>query len=130
MSEHIPDDCRYSKDHEWARQEDDLIVIGITDHAQGQLGDVVFLELPEVGSSISKGEPFGVVESVKAVSDLFGPLDGEVVEINETLIDTPEEINQSPYEAGWMLKLRPSNAAEFDGLLDAGAYSTFLQEEG
>ena len=130
MSEKVPENCRYTKDHEWTRQEGDLIVIGITDHAQNQLGDVVFLELPEVGSSISAGEGFGVVESVKAVSDLYGPLDGEVMEINESLVDTPETINQDPYEAGWMLKVKPAQAADFDALMDAAAYSDFVASEG
>jgi glycine cleavage system H protein len=130
MSENIPDNCRYTKDHEWTRQDGDLIVIGITDHAQGQLGDVVFLELPEVGSAVQAGEPFGVVESVKAVSDLFGPLDGEVAEINEVLVETPETINEDPYEAGWMLKIRPTDAAAHEALLDAAGYKAFVEQEG
>jgi len=130
MTEQIPDNCRYTKDHEWTRQDGDLIVIGITDHAQGQLGDVVFLELPEVGSEIIGGEPFGVVESVKAVSDLLGPLDGEVVEINEALVENPETVNQDPYEAGWMLKIRPTDVAAHNALLDAAGYKTFVEQEG
>lgn len=130
MSDKVPDNCRYTKDHEWTRQDGDHIVIGITDHAQNQLGDVVFLELPEVGSSIGAGEGFGVVESVKAVSDLYGPLDGEVVEINDALVDAPETINEDPYDAGWMLKVKPSNNADFEALMDAAAYRAFVESEG
>ncbi len=117
---------QYSRDHEWVRQEGDIVCIGITDHAQDQLGDVVYLELPEVGDSIREGEPFGVVESVKAVSDLVGPLSGEVVESNVALVDTPELVNSEPYEGAWMIRVRVSQASET--LMDSKAYTAFLGE--
>jgi glycine cleavage system H protein len=125
----IPEDCRYTEEHEWAKKDGDLIVVGVTDHAQEQLGDVVFLELPEVGAALQKGEPFGVVESVKAVSDLYGPLDGEVVEVNAELVDEPERVNSDPYGGAWLLKVNPADASAFDGLLDAAAYAELVAKE-
>jgi len=122
----VPADLRYTKDHEWARREGDLVVVGITDHAQAQLGDVVFLELPEAGRAITAGDGFGVVESVKAVSDLYAPLSGTVVESNAALVDTPEGVNSDPYGAAWMVKIRPANARDVDGLLDAKAYEALI----
>lgn len=122
----VPADLRYSEEHEWARQEGDVVVVGITDHAQSQLGDVVFLELPEVGRVVKKGDAFGVVESVKAVSDLYAPLAGEVTAINEDLVEAPERVNSDPYGPAWMIKLRPSNAADLEKLMDAAAYTKFL----
>jgi glycine cleavage system H protein len=120
--------AKYQESHEWARQEGDLIVSGITDHAQDSLSDVVYIELPEVGSSLNKGEVFGVVESVKAASDLYMPMSGEIVEINEALVDTPETINTDPYGAGWMIKIKPSNPGEWDSLLSGAEYEQGLSD--
>jgi glycine cleavage system H protein len=122
-----PTDCKYTKEHEWVRLEGDTAVVGITDHAQSELGDVVFVELPEVGSRVTQGETFGVVESVKAASDLYAPVSGEVLEANGALADEPGLVNQEPFGAGWMLKVRPSNLAEIDALMDAAAYDAFLE---
>ena len=123
-----PTDLLYSKDHEWARLEGDVVVVGITEHAQDALGDVVFVELPEVGQSLDSGESFGVVESVKAVNDLYSPCAGEVVEVNETLNDTPETINESPYGDGWILKLKVSGPEALSHLMSASAYDEFLED--
>ncbi|HXW00422.1 MAG TPA: glycine cleavage system protein GcvH [Anaerolineae bacterium] len=120
--------AKYQESHEWARQEGDLIVSGITDHAQDSLSDVVYIELPEVGNSLNRGEVFGVVESVKAASDLYMPMSGEIVEINEALVDTPETINTDPYGAGWMIKIKPSNLNEWDGLLSGAEYEQGLSD--
>jgi glycine cleavage system H protein len=120
--------AKYQESHEWARREGDLIVSGITDHAQDSLSDVVYVELPEVGSSFNKGEVFGVVESVKAASDLYIPVSGEIVEINEALVDTPETINTDPYGAGWMIKIKPSNLSEWDSLLSGAEYEQGLSD--
>ena len=106
------------------------MTVGITDFAQDQLGDVVFVELPAVGTVVEAGKPFGVVESVKAVSDVYAPVSGEVVEINEELPDSPETINTSPYDDGWMIKIKLADAAELEGLMDADAYQEFVEEEG
>jgi glycine cleavage system H protein len=114
--------AKYRESHEWARQEGDLIVCGISDHAQDSLSDVVYVELPEVGTSLKQGDVFGVVESVKAANDLYLPMSGEVVEINATLADSPEVVNSDPYGAGWMLKIKPSNPAEWDSLLTGDDY--------
>lgn len=121
----IPKDLEYTKDHEWVRKDGELWVVGITHHAQDQLGDVVYVEFPEVGQTIRAGETFGSVESVKAVSDLFAPVSGEVVEVNSALIDGPEVINSDPYGAGWMLKVRTSEAPS--DLLSADEYAAHLQ---
>ncbi len=125
----LPTNLKYSKEHEWIKIEGDIAVIGITDYAQDSLGDIVFLELPDVDAELTAGETFGVVESVKAVSDLFSPLSGKVVEIHEHLIDAPETINSEPYGAGWMLKVELSNTSEVDALLDASAYEKLVAEE-
>lgn len=122
MSFDVPDDRRYLDSHEWAAQDGDVVRIGISDFAQEELGDVVFVEFPEVGDSISAGEAFGVVESIKAVSDLYAPVGGEVVEVNEALFDRPELVNDDPYDDGWMLAVDPVEEGEFDELLDAEAY--------
>lgn len=122
----VPANLRYTEEHEWVRAEGDLVVVGITDHAQAALGDVVFLELPEPGRKLSKGKTFGVVESVKAASDLYAPLDGEVVEVNADLVNSPEKVNQEPYGAAWMLKLRPASASDVQALLDAAGYEALL----
>lgn len=122
----VPGNLKYTEEHEWAKEDGGLLVVGITDHAQGALGDVVFLELPDAGKKITKGKPFGVVESVKAVSDLYAPLDGEVVEVNAALVAAPEKVNQDPYGEAWMIKVRPANAADIGTLLDAAAYQGLL----
>ena len=124
----IPEDLHYSREDEWTRQVDDNIVVGITDYAQQQLGDIVFIELPEVGTAIKRGEPFGVIESVKAVSDLYAPISGQVVEINPELADRPESVNESCYTEGWMLSVNPSDASDFEGLLDADGYRRHVDE--
>ena len=126
----IPEGLKYSKEHEWVKVDGDVVIIGITDHAQSQLGDVVFLELPEVGRTLEPEEAFGVVESVKAVSDLYAPLAGEVVEINEALVDSPEKVNDSPYDDAWMVKLKLSDASALDALMDAAAYQQHVDSEG
>jgi glycine cleavage system H protein len=125
----FPDDLRYTRDHEWARRKDGRVVVGITDFAQEALGDIVYVELPAVGDTIKRGETFGVVESTKAVSDLYAPVTGKVVEINTPLVDAPESINEDAYCEGWMIKVEPSIPAELDELLDAAAYTAFVQEQ-
>ena len=125
----FPEELKYTEEHEWVMVEEDLAVVGITDFAQDALGDVVFVELPEVGSSVEAGKAFGVVESVKAVSDVYAPLTGTIEEINDDLIDAPEIINTSPYEDGWMVKIRMANAGDADDLMDAEAYQAQMPEE-
>ncbi len=122
----LPTDLKYTKEHEWARVEGDLVRIGITAYAVEQLGDVTLVDLPEVGSDLQAGERFGEVESVKAVSELFAPVSGEVVERNEALDDSPEQINESPYDDGWMLVVRLSDPAELHRLMDAAQYEEYL----
>jgi glycine cleavage system H protein len=123
----IPDDLHYSEQDEWARSDGDRVTVGITDYAQQQLGDVVFVELPEVGSTVTAGEPFGVIESVKAVSDLYAPLSGEVIGVNDALVARPELVNQDCYGEGWMLVVRPDGDAT-EGLLDAAAYAKHVDQ--
>jgi glycine cleavage system H protein len=125
----FPDNLKYTKEHEWVRVEGGKAVVGITDHAQDELGDIVFVELPEVGSEVEQNETFGTVESVKAVSDLFSPLSGEVLEVNETLKDEPELINSSPYKDGWMLVVDISDESELNSLLSAKEYEAYIEEE-
>ncbi len=126
----LPTELKYTVTHEWVRQEGDGIVsVGITDHAQDALGDVVFVELPEVGRSFSAGEEAGVVESVKAASDVYAPLSGEVVEVNSSLEDEPESVNNSPYGDGWFYKLRITDPAELEDLLDASGYQAAVDSE-
>ena len=122
----IPDDLQYTKSHEWVRAEDGTVTIGITDHAQEELGDVVFVELPDVGDTIGAGDSFGTVESVKAVSDLYAPVGGEVVEVNSALEDAPENINEDPYGEGWIVKLRTTDEAD---LLSSEEYEKVVEEE-
>jgi glycine cleavage system H protein len=124
----VPEELQYTKSHEWVRTEGDTATIGITDHAQEELGDIVYVELPEQGATFEAGDPFGTVESVKAVSDLYTPVGGEVVEVNETLDDSPEKINEDPYREGWIVKLRVSDE-EGAGLLSASDYEQLLEEE-
>jgi glycine cleavage system H protein len=121
-----PAELKYTKDHEWAKVEGDLVRIGITEYAVEQLGDVTLVDLPEAGSTVDASGHFGDIESVKAVSELFAPLAGEVVEVNSELADKPELVNDAPYEGGWMIVLRPADAADLDGLMDAAAYEAFL----
>jgi glycine cleavage system H protein len=122
----VPGDLQYTRSHEWVRVEDGVATVGITDHAQDELGDVVFVELPETGATLAPGDSFGAVESVKAVSDLYAPVGGEVVEVNDTLEDSPEKINEDPYGEGWILKLRVSDEGD---LLSAPDYERLLEEE-
>lgn len=124
----IPTDLRYTKEHEWIRVDGDSATVGITEFAAAQLGDIVFVELPEPGASVEQFATFGVVESVKAVSDLFAPIAGEVVERNEALTDTPELVNQDPYGAGWMVRVRVAEADQLAELLDAAAYDELTSE--
>lgn len=124
-----PPDRRYTKDHEWVRVRGERGTIGITDYAQNQLGDVVFLELPEVGRKLQAGEVFGTVESVKAVSELFAPLSGEVLEVNSALTDKPETINQDPHGAAWMLVVKITDASALKDLMDAAGYQAFVERE-
>jgi glycine cleavage system H protein len=118
----FPDDVRYAESHEWARSEGERVKIGISDYAQDQLGDIVFVELPEVGDTLGKGEEFGTVESVKAVSELYMPVAGEVVAINSSLEDAPEKVNNTPYGDGWMVEIKAENLPELDDLMDNDAY--------
>lgn len=122
----VPADLKYTRDHEWAKRDGTRVRVGITDYAQAQLGDVVFVELPKVGAKVTAKQSFGVVESVKAVSDLFAPMSGEVVEVNTTLPNAPETVNQDPYGRGWMIVLTPSDPAEWDALLSAAQYEQFI----
>ena len=129
MSE-IRDELKYLSSHEWARvEEDGSVTIGITDHAQEALGDVVYVDVPEVGTSISTGEEAGAVESVKAASDIYSPVSGEVIAVNEVLEDAPETVNSSPYDEGWFFKIKPADIAELDAALNATAYRESLEEE-
>jgi glycine cleavage system H protein len=131
MSEYnTPQDLFYAPTHEWVRSDGDDVTIGISDYAQHALGDVVFAELPEVGTTLRKGQPMGVVESVKAASDVYAPVSGEVVEINEALLDAPETLNTDPYGDGWMIKVRPSSLdSERPALLDPTAYTQHVEDE-
>jgi glycine cleavage system H protein len=123
----FPENVRYSQDHEWARKEGDSFTVGISDFAQDQLGDVVFVELPEAGSTFEKGQEFGTVESVKAVSELFMPMAGEILVINSKLEDSSELVNNDPYGEGWMIKVKAANPGDFDQLMDRDAYLTHLK---
>ncbi|HKS27150.1 MAG TPA: glycine cleavage system protein GcvH [Pyrinomonadaceae bacterium] len=125
----VPEDLQYSKDHEWLRVEGDVAVIGITDYAQNSLGDVVYVELPKAGEKFEAHESFGSVESVKAVSEIFTPVSGEIVEVNESLNDEPEKVNNDPYGAGWMIRMRMSSPGEVDSLLSGVEYEEFTSGE-
>lgn len=122
----FPEDLRFSKQHEWVSVADDVATIGISDFAQDELGDIVFVEAPEIGGALEKGKPFGVAESVKTVSDLYCPVTGEVVEINNMLDDEPDLVNKSPYQDGWMIKVKLSNPSELDNLMSAKEYEDFV----
>ena len=124
----VPTDLRYSKEHEWIRVEDGVATLGITDFAQQELGDIVYVELPETGASFEQGQVLGTVESVKAVSEIYAPLGGEVVEVNAALTDTPETLNSDPHGEGWLCKLRVGDAAQVDTLMDAAAYEQLIAD--
>jgi glycine cleavage system H protein len=121
------DDVKYQESHEWARKDGDLIVVGISDYAQDSLGDVVYVELPETGESKKKGQAFGVVESVKAASDVYMPVAGEVAEVNGDLDDDPSKVNDSPFDSGWLIKVKPSDPSEFDELMSAEDYKQYTE---
>ncbi|UTR11651.1 glycine cleavage system protein GcvH [Evansella sp. LMS18] len=125
----LPKELKYSEEHEWVKTEDGKVRIGITDFAQAELGDIVFVELPEVGDDIEADEPFGSVESVKTVSELYAPISGKVVEINEELEDSPEFVNESPYEKAWMIVVEPSDSSEVDNLMTAEQYEEMISED-
>jgi len=122
----VPADLKYTQDHEWARVEDDIVTVGITDYAQGELGDIVYIDLPEVGTRVDAEGTFGTIEAVKAVSDLFAPVSGEVVEVNSNLESKPEVVNDDPYGEGWMIKIKISNMEEIDNLLNETQYQELI----
>lgn len=122
----FPENLKYTKEHEWVLIEGDVATVGVTEFAQSELGDIVFVEIETEGETLGKDEVFGTIEAVKTVSDLFMPLSGEVVEVNEGLQDAPESVNEAPYEAGWMVKIKMSDASEVDALLDAAAYKALI----
>ena len=126
----IDTEARYLRTHEWARKDDGEIVIGISDYAQSTLSDIVYVELPEVGDEVTQGEQFGVVESVKAAADVYSPVSGEVVAINEALEEAPETVNEDPFGKGWLIRIKPGKPAEWDELLDAEAYKQVIEAEG
>ena len=128
MANKIPENLHYSKDHEWVEVKDGVATVGITDYAQHSLGDVVYVDLPRVGDTLASHEAFGSIESVKAVSEVFTPVAGEIVEVNDELNDTPEAVNSDPYGAAWMIKLKMENALEADAMLSAAEYEEFLSE--
>ena len=121
------DKVKYQESHEWARKDGDAIVVGISDYAQDSLGDVVYVELPDVGSTRKKGDPFGVVESVKAASDVYMPVGGEIVEVNKELADNPGTVNEDPFGSGWLIKITPSDAGEYDSLMSASDYQEYTK---
>jgi len=123
----VPEELRYSSDHEWARREGDRVRIGITDYAQDALGDVVFVQLPDVGTVVKAGDAFGEIESTKSVSDIYAPVSGAVVAVNDALTSEPELVNRDPYGDGWLCEIEMSDASELDGLLDAAAYQALLE---
>ena len=122
----VPQSLKYTKEHEWVREDGDTVTVGITDHAQGELGDIIFVEFPEIGQEIERDEPFGTIEAVKTVADLFAPISGTVTEINEKLDDSPESVNQDPYGDGWMVKVSVSEAGELDNLMSADQYREMI----
>ena len=122
----VPEDLKYTEEHEWIRVEGDEIVVGVTDFAQGELGDVVFIELETEGEDLSRGDTFGTIEAVKTVSDLYMPVDGQVVKVNPALEDTPELVNSEPFGEGWMIRIKPSDPSQLDDLITADRYSTMI----
>lgn len=126
MTQKVPSELKYTKEHEWIKTEGDVLTVGITDFAQSAMGDIVFVELPEVGKTLNAHQTFGVVESIKSVSDLFSPISGTVVEVNTNLTNTPELCNSEPYAGAWMIKVKSTNTAEINSLLSSSAYSEFL----
>ena len=122
----IPQSLKYTKEHEWVREDSDTVTVGITDHAQGELWDIIFVEFPEIGQKIEKDEPCGTIEAVKTVADLFAPISGTVIEINETLDDSPESVNNDPYGDGWMVKISVSEPGELDNLMSADQYQEMI----
>lgn len=124
----IPESLKYTKEHEWVKVDGDVAIVGITEYAQGELGDIVFVEIETDGESLDKDETFGTVEAVKTVSDLFMPVGGEIIEKNEELDDAPETINTDPYEKGWMIKIKMADASELEGLLEAAEYKSLIEE--
>ncbi|HEX5750962.1 MAG TPA: glycine cleavage system protein GcvH [Archangium sp.] len=127
MAGNIPQNLKYTKEHEWARIEGNRVVVGVTSHAQEALGDVVFVDLPKVGATVTAGKQFGAIESTKAVSELYSPLSGKVVKVNDALTNDPQAINNDPYGAGWIIELEPSDSKELAGLMDASAYGDLLK---
>lgn len=123
----LPDNARYAKDHEWTRTEGDKVRVGISDYAQDQLGDIVYVELPQTGESFGKGEEFGTVESVKAVSELYMPIGGEILTVNTVLDDSPELMNKNPYGDGWLIEIKPDDLGELESLMDSDAYREMLE---
>ena len=124
----FPKELKYSNEHEWIRKDGDIVYVGITDYAQDQLGDIVFVDIPSVGETLEANEVFGTIEVVKTVSDLFLPISGEILEQNEAIEDNPELVNEDPYGEGWLIKVKPTNEAEFDDLLDAEAYKKIINK--
>lgn len=125
----IPENLRYNESHEWVRQEDDIATIGITDYAQSEIQDIVFVELPDVGTQVTQKTEFGVIESVKAAFDLYAPVSGKVIEVNDSLLDAPEQVNESPYDDGWFLKIKMTDSNELEELLDANGYQAHIEAE-
>ena len=126
----IKSGLHYTKSHEWVKVDGDTVTMGVTDFAQSELGDITYLELPEAGDAVSKSEPLGVIESVKAASDIYSPVSGEIVEANDQAIDAPESVNSSPYDDAWLVKIKLSDSSELDELMDSDAYEKFVEEEG
>jgi glycine cleavage system H protein len=123
-------DLRYSKTHEWVKVDGDTVTMGVSDFAQSELGDITYLELPEPGDSVNQSEPLGVIESVKAASDIYSPVSGEIVEANDAVVEAPESVNASPYDDAWLVKIKLSDPSELDALMDSAAYEKFVEEEG
>ena len=126
----IKSDLKYTKSHEWIKVDGDSVTMGVSDFAQSELGDITYLELPEPGESVTRNEPLGVIESVKAASDIYSPVTGEIVEANENVVDAPESVNSSPYDDAWLVKIKLSDPSQLDELMDSAAYEKFVEEEG
>lgn len=122
----FPDNLKYTKEHEWIRVEGNIGIIGITDHAQGELGDIVYVDIPDAGASVKQGDVFGTIEAVKTVADLFAPISGTITEFNTAINDAPESVNNDPYGAGWIIKIELANASEVDALLDVASYKALI----